>query len=147
MGVFDKLKKITANVKKDSNSNVRYIEVDGIRYAVGIGYIIELTKQYNERYKVDASIDEVLQGCFSNAKVTDEAIKKIVFAIAVSINYYNKANGKQPVDENYVINLIDDRGFGYVGKVVLAISSTITAMMVAGADDKGKEQDGEQKKS
>ena len=70
-----------------------------------------------------------------------------MFAIAVSINYYNKANGKQPVDENYVINLIDDRGFGYVGKVVLAISSTITAMMVAGADDKGKEQDGEQKKS
>ncbi len=147
MGVFDKLKKITANVKKDSNSNVRYIEVDGIRYAVGIGYIIELTKQYNERYKVDASIDEVLQGCFGNAKVTDEAIKKIVFAIAVSINYYNKANGRQQVDENYVINLIDDRGFGYVGKVVLAISSTITAMMVAGADDKGKEQDGEQKKS
>ena len=144
MKVLKGIKALVGRVK--SNSNTRYIEVDGVRYAVGIDYIIELTKQYNRKYGVDAGIDEVLVACFGNAKVTVGAIDNIVLGLMVSINVYN--SNDKPVNEAFVKELIDSKGFAHVGRATLAIASTLTALMVAGNDvEKESLKEGEQKKS
>ncbi len=146
MGLREKLKRLTEKVKV--KPNIRYIEVDGICFAVGIDYIIELTKAYNERYNVDAGIDEVLKDCFGNAKVTATALEKIILALTVSVNLYRVAVNEQKVTSSYIEKLIDERGFGYIGTVIFNISALLTAMMLGGSGEKEDTEDnGKEKKS
>jgi hypothetical protein len=139
------LSKITGKVKQ--KANIRYIEVEGICFAVGIDYVIELTKEYNRTYNVDAGIDEVLSSCFGNAKVTADALNKIILALKTSINMYNKAVGNALITDSDVKGLIDTKGFGAVGKIILAIASTLTALMVKGSEESVNESDNSEKKS
>lgn len=131
------------------NKNVRYVEVKGERYAVGLGYLVELTRNYNQVYGGDNSIDEVLMQCFSNLKPTPDAIDKIKLGLITSINYYRERCGQELVDEDYIDELVYRHGFAYMGEALENIGNTLVGIIVKGneGEGEGEQASDEQKKS
>lgn len=134
-----KLMRLFKRNKIKKANGVRYVEVDGVRYAVGIGYLVELAKAYEAKYKEAIGIDEVLVKCFGAEKVTAEAFERIILALTVSINYYNERTGERPMTEAEVMEMAERRGIPYIGRVVLEISRS-QVITVFGGDTKSDEE-------
>lgn len=142
---MSRIGKLLGIVKKEANC--RYVEVGGYRYAVGMDYILELAKRYNQKHNTDEGIDVVLTKCFGNTKMTPDALENMAMGIELSLNVYQRAAGREEYPEGVFKRIVEDKGFGYIGKVVYAIASTLTVMLTAGAEASAGEGDKEEKKS
>lgn len=142
---MNKIRRLLSRVKQEANC--RYVEVGDYRYAVGMDYIIELAKRYNEKYQTDESIEVVLTKCFGNTKMTPEALENMAMGVELSLNMYQRAAGREEYPEGTFKRIVEEKGFGYIGKVVYAIASTLTVMLTAGAEASAGEGEKEEKKS
>lgn len=96
--------------KTKKTKAVTYTEVDGMRYAIDLGCLVELAKAYNERYSEDVGIEEVLVKCYKHEKLTVEALDKLVFAITFSANYYSERVGEKLMTEEDYFEIQKEKG-------------------------------------
>lgn len=125
MGIFGK--------KGKPIGNGRYFELHGMRFAIGVDYAIELTKQYNELNKCDAAINDVLIGVFGAEKLTASSLENMRFAIMTSLNLQAQKDGRELLDDDYFSDLIDRLGIiGLNGIIINLANSLITVVYGTG---------------
>jgi len=125
---------------------IRFVEVHGERYAVGMGFIEELTRAYNERHGGDFEIPEVLTECFGNVSFTAKALENMGLGVMASANYYRRANGQELVDDDYFKQLIDENGIKWAFEIVIEIAKETNNLIMKDAEgESGKEKVGEKK--
>lgn len=122
MGLIDKFR-----AKKAGNG--RYFEKDGQRFAIGIDFVINLTKEYNRLNNANATIDEAIFKCLGQEKLTVDNIEMIKLSILSSINTQNAADNRQPVEMEYINDMFNKHGFNYVGEILLNLRLSVVSLL------------------
>ena len=122
MGLFDKYR-----LKKAGNG--RYFEKDGLRFAIGIDFVINMTKEYNRLNSCNATIDEAIAKCLGQEKLTVDSIELIQLAVLCSLNTQFDADSKDKVNIDFVKDLFNKKGFVYVGEILLNLRLSVVSLL------------------
>lgn len=115
--------------KLKKSGNGRYFEKDGLRFAIGMDFIINLTKEYNKLNNCNATIDEVLLKCLGQEKMTIDVIELIILAITVSYNTQLINDSKEPVSSDFIKDIFNKKGFTYMGDILLNLRLSAVSLL------------------
>ncbi len=107
----------------------RYFELNGYRFAIGMQFVINLTKHYNEINKCDAAIDDVMRDMLGNPKMTITNLENYRHVFMISLNTQAQIDDKKEYDLSLYDQLFDEHGFKFIGEVIYQITTSLAGLL------------------
>lgn len=123
----------------------RYFEVKGYRFAIGMQFIINLTKRYNAINNCDAAIDDVIRELLGNNKVTISNLENYRIVLMESLNTQAAIEGKELYSDELYNELFDKYGFVFIGEIIYQITTSMVGLLYGEASKEVSEDDTKKK--
>lgn len=125
----------------------RYFELNGYRFSIGMQFVLNLTRHYNEVNNCDAAIDDVMRDMLGNPKMTISNLENYRHVFMTSLNTQARIDGKDEFDSCLYDELFDKHGFKFIGEVIYQITTSLSTLLFGEVSDSDEVEKDTKKKA